>query len=98
MVRYEIVFLKNRNTNCLWKRHKALVRTGVSSEFCDLESEMRPVSLAVLSSAILSWCTSGVGREFELTSFGVLPRRREKEKKRIMGICKRVVIIVNYGI
>ena len=55
--------------------------TGVSSEFCDLESELKPVSSAVLSSATLFWCTSGVGREFDLTSFGVLPRGREKGKK-----------------
>lgn len=69
---------------------EALDRIRGSLEFRDFE-------IGCISPMLL-WCISEVGRKSDLINFGILSRGREKEKKRITDICKRVIILVNDGI
>lgn len=69
---------------------EALDRIRGSLEFRDFEIDC--------ISPMLLWRISEVGRKSDLTNFGILSRGREKEKKRITDICKRVIILVNDGI
>lgn len=78
--------MENGDVNWLWKCYENIGSFEGLFEFCDLEFEVRLVSFVVFFLVMWFWCIFGVGREFDLISFGVLLRGREKEKKRIMNI------------